>query len=103
MLPREASSREEGTEALKAFIPDLVVLDVMMEKRDSGFELAREIKHDEQLKDAKILMITSIDKEINMSFKEFAGDPDWLPVDDYVVKPVDPNKFLGKVEELIGT
>ena len=100
---REASSRKEGTKALKEFGPDLVVLDVMMENLDSGFEMAREISHDEQLKYVKILMLTNIDKEMKLDFKKIAGDRDWLPVNDYVVKPIDLEEFLVKVEKLIGT
>jgi CheY-like chemotaxis protein len=99
---KEAASREEGAKALKEFVPDLVVLDVMMEEYDSGFEMSREIKHDEQLKHAKILMLTSIDKKMKIDFKAEAGDPAWLPVDDYIVKPIKPKEFLAKVEELIG-
>ncbi|MCP4399733.1 MAG: response regulator [bacterium] len=99
---KEAGSREEGLEVLKEFKPDLVILDVMMEKHDSGFELAREIRNSSELQDAKILMSTSIDNEMNMDFKKEAGKSDWLPVDDYIVKPIDPKNFIPKVENLIG-
>lgn len=99
---KEAASREEGQAALKEFLPDLAILDVMMERHDSGFELARAIKNDEQLKGIKILMSTNVDNEMNMDFKKTAGDPDWLPVDDYVVKPIDPKVILEKVEKLLG-
>jgi CheY-like chemotaxis protein len=99
---KEAASREEGVKALQEFVPDLIVLDVMMEEYDSGFEMSREIKLKKQLKDAKILMVTSIDKKMKLDYKNDAGDPEWLPVDDYIVKPVKPKEFLTKVEELIG-
>ncbi len=99
---KEAANREEGTKALKEFVPDLVVLDVMMEEYDSGFEMAREIKYDKQLNHAKILMLTSVDTKMKIDFKETAGDQYWLPVDDYVVKPIRPQEILTKVEELIG-
>ena len=99
---KEAASREEGAQALKEFVPELIVLDVMMEEYDSGFEMAREIKHNEQLKHAKILMLTSVDKKMNIDFKEEAGEPYWLPVDDYAVKPINMKEFLAKVEKLIG-
>ncbi len=98
---KEASSRSEAMETLKTFVPDLVVLDVMMEENDSGFNLAREIKDDDRLKNIKILMTTNIDNEMNMDFKKEAGDPDWLPVDDYIVKPVEAKSFLPKIEKLI--
>jgi CheY-like chemotaxis protein len=99
---REAGSRKDGMEAVKAFKPDLVVLDVMMEKHDSGFDMSREIKNNPQLQHTKILMLTNVDKEMKMDFKKIAGDPDWLPVDDYIVKPIDPKQFLQKVKKLIG-
>jgi len=99
---REAGSRAEGMNLLKDFLPDLVLLDVMMERHDSGFEMSREIKNDPQLQHTKILMLTNVDKEMKMDFKKLAGDPDWLPVDDYVVKPIDPKEFLSKIEKLIG-
>jgi len=75
----------------------------MMEKIDSGFDMAREIKNDEQLKNTKILMLTNVDAELKMNFKKEAGKSDWLPVDDYVTKPIDPKDFLPKVEKLIGS
>ena len=100
---KEAGSRVEGTQAVKEFQPDLVLLDVMMEERDSGFEMARQLNQNEELKDTKILIITSADKKMGLAFEEFAGDPDWLPVDDYIVKPIDSKQVLSKVEKLIGT
>lgn len=99
---REALNREDGEKTLQTYVPDLVVLDVMMERHDSGFEMARDIKHDARLKQAKILMLTNVDNEMKMDFKSTAGDPDWLPVDDYQVKPIDPKTFLPKVQALIG-
>ena len=99
---KETVNREEGAKALKEFVPDLVVLDVMMEEYDSGFEMSKEIRHDEQFKHTNILMVTSIDEKMHVDFKQNAGDPEWLPVDDYIVKPIKPQEFLEKVEELIG-
>ncbi len=99
---REAASAEEGLKGMKEFQPDLAVLDVMMEKSDAGFELARVIKNDAALKHVKILMLTSVDQEMKMNFKKEAGKSDWLPVDDYVCKPIDPKTFLPKIESLIG-
>jgi DNA-binding response OmpR family regulator len=46
--------------------------------------------------------LTSVDTEMKMDFKKIAGNEDWLPVDDYMVKPIDPKELLLKVEKLIG-
>jgi CheY-like chemotaxis protein len=98
---REAGSRKQALEILKTFTPDVVLLDVMMESNNAGFELAREIKGNAKLKNAKILMITNIDREMNFDYKKEAGDKDWLPVDDYIVKPVEPKTLLSKVQKLL--
>lgn len=100
---QEAGSRTEGMTVLKESIPDLIVLDVMMEDLDSGFEMAREIGQDEELKDTKILILTSADQKMDMDFKKFSGDEEWLPVDGYINKPIKPTEFLAKVKKLIGT
>ncbi len=98
---REAGGKKEGQSALKAFSPDVVILDVMMETDSAGFELAREIKSDKNHKGVKILMVTNIDKKAHLDFKSEAGNPNWLPVDDYIVKPLEPQTLLSKVAKLV--
>jgi CheY-like chemotaxis protein len=98
---REAGSKTEALKILKTFCPDLVMLDVMMETDTAGFELAREIRGDTKFKKVKILMMTNIDTQSNLDFKSEAGDPSWLPVDDYIVKPVGPKALLAKVKKLV--
>lgn len=98
---REAASSEEASEILKNYKPDLILLDVMMEDTTSGFNFAREIKEKEDFKDIKIIITTSIDKELNIDFQKEAGNETWLPVDDYIVKPIDPQKLLEKVKSLL--
>jgi CheY-like chemotaxis protein len=98
---REASSKAGALAMLAKFTPDLVVLDVMMETESSGFELSREIKSDKKMKNVRILMATNVDKETHIDYKSEAGDKTWLPVDDYIVKPIDPKTLLLKVQKLI--
>ena len=97
---REAGSAKEGMNLVRSYAPDVVLLDVMMESETAGFELARNIKQDKGNKKVKIMMITSIDRKEHLDFKSEAGDAAWLPVDDYVVKPIDPKTLLSKVEYL---
>ena len=98
----EAASAREGREKLADFSPDLLILDVMMEELDSGFQLARSVRQEQGLENIKILMTTSIDNEMKINFKKSAGDECWLPVDDYIVKPLKKDEVLGKIEALIG-
>jgi CheY-like chemotaxis protein len=97
---REAGNAKEGISLVRSYAPDVVLLDVMMESETAGFELARDIKQDKRNKKVKIMMITSIDRKEHLDFKSEAGDAAWLPVDDYVVKPIDPQTLLSKVEKL---
>lgn len=99
---READGKQAALETARAFKPDLMILDVMMETTSTGFELAREIKQDSQFSAAKILMLTSVDSVMNIDFKREAGDKEWLPVDDYITKPLEPRLLLEKVNNLIG-
>lgn len=98
---KEASSSEDALEILKNFKPHLILLDVMMEDTTSGFNFARAIKEEENFKDIKIIITTGIDKELNIDFKKEAGNETWLPVDDYIVKPVDPKILLEKISNLL--
>ena len=96
-----ANDRASGMEGAKTESPDLIILDVMMEGRQDGFEMARELKKDPQCKDTPILMFTSIKEETGTDFKSAAGDPSWLPVDGYMDKTSDPEVLLGQVEKLL--
>lgn len=96
-----AFSGDEGLKKAKKDKPDLVILDVMMETGDKGFDIAREFKKDENLKDIPILMLTAIKEKSGLDFKKEAGDEIWLPVDDYVDKPLKPDELISKVETLL--
>lgn len=95
-----ASSGQEGLEKAGRNKPDLVILDVMMESKDKGFEVARDLKKG-NCRDVPILMLTAIQEKMGMDFKAQAGDPDWLPVDYYVDKPLKPEELLGKVGSIL--
>lgn len=82
-----AYSADQARERLKSSRPDAIVLDVMMERQDSGFELAREIS--QQFPDLPIIMLTAVHQAVPKSF-HFEPDETWLPVVKFIDKPVDP-------------
>ena len=94
-------SAAEAMDALESTRPDIVVLDVMMDGFSDGFELAREIKAEPDLKDTLILMMTAVTEKTGIEFKSSAGDPTWLPVDGYVDKPVEPDALLAEIGKLL--
>ncbi len=96
-----AASRTEGMEKIRTQPPDLVILDVMMETWQDGFEMSRDLKRDPRLKDTPILMLTLIEEITGIELKSSAGDPVWLPVDRFLDKPIAPDTLLAEVEKLL--
>jgi len=98
---RSARDGSEGMEQLKQAKPDLIILDVMMRTSQEGFELSRELKSNKKYKDIPILMLTGVKQKTGLDFKTAAGDEAWLPVEEFLDKPVKPNVLLEKVEDLL--
>jgi len=96
-----AADRAEGMEKAQAQKPDLFILDVMMGTWQDGFEMSRELKKDPRFKNTPILMLTSIAERTGMEFKSTAGDRNWLPVEGFMEKPVEPEALLAEVERLL--
>ncbi len=84
-------------------LPDLVLLDVMFpENSTGGFELARTMRrgHD-ALKDVPILMLTAVNTRFPLGFSSKDIDEDWLPVTDFLEKPVDLGVLVDRVASLL--
>jgi len=83
--------------------PDLLILDVMFpEDASAGFELARRIRHDcEHLKGLPILMLTAVNVKFPLGFGLDTIDDTWMPVDDFVEKPVDLDVLNSRVSALL--
>jgi len=96
-----AANSTEGMEQLKKQRPDLIILDVMMRTSQEGFEFSRELNANEEFKDIPILMLTAVKDKTGLDFKTTAGDDAWLPVQDFLDKPVKPDVLLEKVAALI--
>jgi CheY-like chemotaxis protein len=98
---RGARDGTEGMEQLNQARPDLIILDVMLRTSQEGFELSRELKQNPKYKDIPILMLTAVKQKTGLDFKAEAGDQSWLPVEEFLDKPVKPNVLLEKVEDLL--
>jgi len=96
-----ASNSAEGMEKINTDKPDLLVLDVMMATTEDGFEMARELKNNPQFKKMPILILTAIKGRTGIDFKSSAGDRDWLPVEGFLDKPVEPQVLLAEIKRLL--
>ena len=52
-------------------------------------------------KDIPILMLTAVKQKTGLDFKPDAGDQSWLPVEEFLDKPVKPDVLMDKVEDLL--
>jgi DNA-binding response OmpR family regulator len=98
-----ASNGSEGMDKINTDKPDLLVLDVMMSTLHDGFEVARELKKDPKLKKMPILMLTAVKGRTGIDFKSDSGDPNWLPVDSFLDKPVEPQVLLAEIKRLLSS
>jgi DNA-binding response OmpR family regulator len=96
-----AHNKAEAMRKLQRFTPDLILLDIMMEKLTDGFDICYQLKHDPQTKKIPVLALSSITAETGFKFSP-ATDGEYFEADDYLQKPVEPVTLLGRVEKLLG-
>jgi two-component system, OmpR family, alkaline phosphatase synthesis response regulator PhoP len=92
-----------AVELVKSMGPDLIILDVMFpESSSEGFDLARELNRDQEARQIPVLMLSAVNARFNLGFSNKDRDENWLPVAEFMEKPVQPLKLVQRVEELIG-
>jgi len=121
--PVAACDGSDGLEKIKQAPPELIVLDVMMPKK-SGFVLLAQLKKDERYRDIPILMLTGVSGVLD-EMERNKDEPSEKPFDGlrealrkkiremraeglvrpemFVDKPVEPDSFIAKVRELVGS
>ncbi len=87
----------EAWEKIKARKPDLVVLDVMM-PRKNGYELCDEIKKDAQYKDIIVVLLTAVADAVNSTSYTHMDGKTTL-ADDFIPKPIDLDKLLEIIKD----
>jgi CheY-like chemotaxis protein len=85
---------------------DVAVLDVMMDRPDEGFALARDMRKEPGTRHIPLVMLTSVN-EVNrqagytFEFSDKDRDEVWLPIDKFLNKPVKPSQLLQAVREFV--
>ncbi|MBN1178764.1 MAG: response regulator [Anaerolineae bacterium] len=96
-----ATTPEAGIAKVLDIKPDLVVLDVVLKGGLEGFEVARALREDYSLTDLPILMLTAIHSTKEVPYR-FAPHEDYLPVDVFMDKPIEPELLVKTVQEMLG-
>ncbi len=95
-----AYNSEEGFTKVEYGQPDAIVLDLMMERHDSGFILAKKLKTHPVFRSIPILMLTAVGEATGFRFS-MESDGHWMKTDDFAEKPLPPDQLVERVGKLI--
>lgn len=99
-----AATGEEGLQKALEFAPDLIILDAAMETGTASFQVSLALRSPQPqssyaaLRNTPILILTAVHTTTAL---RYGPDEVYLPVDDFVEKPVDPDLLLEKVGALL--
>ena len=95
-----ADDGEKGIHLVRKERPDLVLLDVMMETLFSGFEVCKQIRSNEDLKDTPIIGISGMSEALGLKHDQW---PDWeyFRPDEFLDKPVDKDRLLVIIDNVL--
>ena len=93
-----AYNGEEGYQKILEVNPDVIILDVMMATPEEGFQLSYKLKENEKLSKIPIVMVTSVSRETGFKFDP-KKDQDFLPVNQFIEKPIKPEELLEAIEK----
>jgi twitching motility two-component system response regulator PilH len=94
--PAEAADLAEGMQKAKKIKPALIILDVMMPK-ESGIQMYRELKENEDLKNVPVIMVSTIDKKtfaFYQKFKSASKDKGVPEPGAYLIKPLETDELI---------
>lgn len=98
----DAQDGKKGLEKISSDSPDLVILDVMMGTQDEGFHVAYQIRNNPDTSDIPLIMLTAVGQETGFSFDK-EKDEDFLPVNEFLEKPIDPDTLIELVKKNLGS
>ena len=85
---------QDTLDKVDSFQPDLILLDVMMPRRN-GFEVCKQLKEDPQTRKIMILMVTALNEIGDIERAVGAG------TDDFLSKPVNQVELVKRVENML--
>ncbi|WP_078119076.1 response regulator transcription factor [Thiosocius teredinicola] len=84
----EADSGDAALQRVSALTPDIVLLDVMMPGSADGYEVCRQIKSNDDLRHAKVIILSARGQKADLDAGREAG------ADHYLIKPFSPVELL---------
>jgi len=100
--PIDAGDRKEGLQKARKEKPALIILDVMMPK-EGGIQMYRELKHDMNLKEVPVIMLSTIDRKTFLRYQSvYRSRMGWDMPDPgaYLEKPLEAEELVNTVRML---
>jgi two-component system alkaline phosphatase synthesis response regulator PhoP len=91
----------DGRKSLEGEKPNLIILDVMMDRHTDGFDFCYDLKHDGACRTIPIMMVTAVTEKTGFKFSP-ETDGEYLEADAYVAKPIPVVELLSRVNKMIG-
>jgi CheY-like chemotaxis protein len=105
-----AESAEKAWEAVRAQAPNAIVLDVMMPSGTEGFHFVWDLRNaeDTKVREVPVIILSAIHEGTPLRFYPTEGDGtyepgEYLPVQAFLDKPVEPSKLLTEVARVLRT
>ena len=103
-----AKDAQAGLSKVQTDRPDLILVDVMMPTGTEGFHFVWKLRNlpDEYFRNVPIIVLTAIHEKTNLLFYPDSGDGtyqagEYLPVQDFLDKPIDPNQLLTRIQRVL--
>ena len=96
-----ANDGESGLAKARTEVPDLIILDVMMPKKD-GFSVFYDLRRTSETENIPVIMLTGVSEQTGIKFsgedmEEFLGKKP----EDFIDKPVDPEKLQKAIKKAL--
>ncbi len=95
-IVRVARDGNAAIRTIESEAPDLVLLDIMMPRRD-GYEVCRTIRANPDWDHVRIIMLSAKGRDLDRRKGLELG------ADDYITKPFSTREIVGRVQEILGT
>ncbi|HPU83788.1 MAG TPA: response regulator [Candidatus Latescibacteria bacterium] len=97
-----AASSSAAVEAVEKVTPDVILLDVMMERADSGFTLAQRFRRKPELAKTPIIMVTGVSEHLGHRYSlDTPQERQWIRADLLLEKPLRPEDLLGHIRQVL--
>jgi two-component system, OmpR family, response regulator len=95
-----AESQREAEQMMDKIIPDLSIIDLMMENEDSGFILSFKLK--KRFPNKPVIILTAVAAETGITFDiNDENNRKWIRADSFIDKGIKTEKLKEEVERLL--